>query len=198
MMIATFNDPNANVDVMLLSLSFNVTGMNLQRACHHGICTMYYFNPSQMKQAMARINRIGQRNVVYWTVIKQLGSYAELQELVIARKDWSFLSAGGLIPKFIGEDLRMVAGYEITRETWGTLESKYVLTKHACEFDSVQQWSADWVRRYAKYYSMLASLVLQGLAEVGLAELDETQEKQDALLDKLRELQDDFGLVVLV
>ncbi|KUI64438.1 hypothetical protein VM1G_11233 [Cytospora mali] len=185
-MIANFNNPNTNIDVMILSLSFNVTGMNLQKACHNGICTMYYFNPSQMKQAMARLNRIGQPHIVYWFIIKQLCSYAEMQERTIHTKEVSFYSAQSLIPRWLGDELRTLICFELAREAWGTLESKYVVTKYACLLESVRDWSQPWVRRYAKYYSIVASLALQCLRDDMSADeqVEETSEKRYVDVDR--------------
>lgn len=190
-MISSFNKPKTNVDVMILSLSFNVTGMNLQRACHHGICTMYYFNPSQMKQAFARLNRIGQERVVFWSIIKQAGSYADIQEFTVQVKEVSFYSAQSLVPIWLGNDIREIICYELAREAWGTLESKFALKRHVNHLESVKDWSANWIRRYAKYYSMVASLVLQRI-RLEMVDADEND-----LIDDLIGLSSDIHLIVL-
>lgn len=145
-MIAQFNDPKTRLDVLLLNINFNVTGLNLQMACNHGVAICFSYSPSNLRQALKRIHRIGQKKIVYWFLIKQVGGYSEVQERMIHVKLASFLSAQANIPWEIRGELRDIICFELAREEWGTLESKYVWARHAAELRTMVSWSQPWLK----------------------------------------------------
>lgn len=80
-----------------------------------------------MREAFVCLNRIGQGNIVYWFIIKQAASYADLQERTVHAKEVSFYSAQSLIPRWLGDEVRRIICFELASEAWGILESKYVI-----------------------------------------------------------------------
>lgn len=147
-LIGKFNDPNERVDVAILSVQFYILGLNMHGACHNGVALCFAQNPSVLAQALCRIHRIGQKKIVRWWVFKQVGSYHEVQELNLHTKQAAFNSAQALIPWFINGDLRQILCFELAREMWGTMESKYVWKKCEGEFKTIQDWHRPWLRRY--------------------------------------------------
>lgn len=119
------------MDVAILSLVFNVTGLNLQAACNHGVCLSFYFNPSHMRQAFARIHRIWPAQDRVLDDNKADGSYSEIQERTVHVKQARFYAAQADIPPQVLGDLRDIICFELAREEWGTLESTFVWAREA-------------------------------------------------------------------
>ncbi|KAL1873053.1 hypothetical protein Daus18300_004196, partial [Diaporthe australafricana] len=157
-LVADFNKPNKRCDVMILSTELNNAGINMQKACSHGVCMSFMWNPSALMQALCRIYRVGQIKNVYWSLMKQASSYNELQETVVHDKQAELFSAQVRVPGQIQGMLRSILCYELARETWGTIESKFVFSRFSYLMKSVADYSLPWLKRYAKYYSILAGL----------------------------------------
>lgn len=121
--IADFNDPKKRVDVAIFTLGLSLVGVNMHYACHHGMFLSFTDNPASGKQAQGRLVRSGQREIVYWYIIKQVGSYADVQERMIHTKQAQFHKAQALVPGEVTRSLRDIVCYELAREEWGTLES---------------------------------------------------------------------------
>lgn len=147
-MINKFNNPDVRMDVLILSIAFSVTGLNLQLVCSHGVALCFSYSPSDMRQAMARIHRNGQLAQVYWFLIKQVGGYSEVQERTIHAKQAKFHSAQANIPWEIRGSLRELVCFDLAREDWGSLESKYVWVREAPQLRFMKDWRGFWLRRY--------------------------------------------------
>lgn len=122
-MIRKFNDKSLTVHAMLLSLSMTVTGMNLHAACRLGILCFWYFHPSQVRQAIGRIHRYGQTDVVKWFLLKQSGSWNEFQLLMMLVKEAAFIAARLEAHKVVRGQVREILSHELVWEAWGLLES---------------------------------------------------------------------------
>lgn len=162
-LISKFNDSTVRVNVGIFSLSFNVSGLNLQMACSHGVCLSFYFNPSTMLQAFARIHRIGQLIVVFWWIFKQVGGYHEVQERIIHQKQASFYSVQASIPKEITGELREIVCFELARQSWGTMESKYVVAKYKNDLKHMASWSELWIKRFVPSICLLFLVISIGI-----------------------------------
>lgn len=164
-MVADFNNDELVIHAMFLGLSNNITGMNLQKCCTTGIALMYTFTPSLLSQAIKRIHRIGTTQPVFWSILKLSGSYHELQERMLHVKQAQFIDTQSQLSDRLQGEVRDILCFELAREIWGTLESKYAWVKHAEDITTIIDFGAAWVPRYAKAYSMVASLVLQAMHE---------------------------------
>lgn len=146
-LVADFNNPKKRYDVMILSTELNIVGINMQKACSHGVCMSFMWNPSAMMQALCRIYRMGQTKNVYWSLMKQVGSYQELQETLIHDKQAELFTGQVRVPRQIKGKLRSILCYELARETWGTLESKFVYSRFSYSMKSVADYSLTWLKR---------------------------------------------------
>lgn len=191
-LIAKFNNADAKVKVLLLSLSVNIADINFEPVCHYGICSMFYNELLQMKQALGCLRHFQQKSLVEWYIIKQTGSYSDIQEQTMHAKQATLYKAASIIPRWLGNDIRRICFFEIARDDWGTMESKYVYEKYHLVLDKVSKWSDNWTRRFAKYYSMVASLAFQSLNDYM------TDDDRHDLIDKLGRLSQDMRAIVLV
>lgn len=151
-MISNFNNPNVRLDVLLLNIMFNVTGLNLQYCCNFGVMGCFSYNPSDQRQALGRNWRIGQKLAVYWTLIRQTGGFSQVQERTVHAKQAQFYSTQANIPWEIRGTLRQIITYELAREQWGTLESKYVWAREADQLAFMHKWNDPWLFRYVFYF----------------------------------------------
>lgn len=192
--MAKFNETNSRVDVLLMSMSSNDNGIELQLACHYGICSILHSDPALIRQAFDHLCHVDQEHQVEWYIIKQTGSYSEFQELEMHAKGAKSIDALSVIPHWLGDDIRRMIAFELMREKWGTMESKYVYEKYYSlgYLDTLSEWSATWTRRFVKYYSMVASLALQSIQD------DMADDDRRGLIARLQCLSRDIRLIVLV
>lgn len=121
--IADFNDTKKRGDVAIFTLELSLVGVNMHYTCHHGMFLAFTDNPASGKQVQGRLVRSGQKEIVYWYIIKQVGSYADVQERMVHTKQAQFHKAQALVPNEATRSLRDIICYELAREEWGTLES---------------------------------------------------------------------------
>ncbi|RSL97586.1 hypothetical protein CEP52_010794 [Fusarium oligoseptatum] len=113
--IRDWNDPSTDCEVFVANINITATGVNMHGACATGAFLCWHLNFQVMQQAMARLNRIGQKEPVDWWLLKIKGSYHDH----IERFDWAKwaiqLSAEVGIPSWKEGAVREICIYEIIK-----------------------------------------------------------------------------------
>ncbi|ROV92414.1 hypothetical protein VPNG_09586 [Cytospora leucostoma] len=68
--------------------------------------------------------------IVYWSIAKLAGSFADMQELTVQLKEVSFYTTQSLVLMWLGTDIRDIICFGLSREAWRTLESKFALRRY--------------------------------------------------------------------
>jgi SNF2 family DNA or RNA helicase len=80
----TGNDTDA--DVFISSITVSGTGLNLHQKCHNGIIIQLPCSLDKLNQAFGRLERVGQKFPVHWTVIMPRDTFCGWQEHRLVRK----------------------------------------------------------------------------------------------------------------
>ncbi|KAK5651796.1 hypothetical protein OQA88_11663 [Cercophora sp. LCS_1] len=81
-----FNDPNSDVDVLVLNMAVNAAGLSLHRACCRGLVLQEGWSFNLTFQAISKLYRTGQRKDVLWYLLQVEGTYSEIHEDKNSRK----------------------------------------------------------------------------------------------------------------
>ncbi|EEU35700.1 uncharacterized protein NECHADRAFT_87952 [Fusarium vanettenii 77-13-4] len=123
--IRDWSDPSTDCEIFIANINITATGVNMHGACSTGAFLCWHLNFQVMQQAMARLNRIGQREPVDWWLLKLKRSYHDH----IERYDWAKwaiqLSAEVGIPSWKEGAVREVCIYEIIKAYIHTPFNRY-------------------------------------------------------------------------
>lgn len=195
-LLAEFNNPNCPVHALVVSSTMALSGMNMHKACNWGIMIGLQESASRVKQAMARICRLGQEKIVHWFVVIQTASFARVMERTCHTKYMYQISVFSQLPLEITGDLRSIMCFDVAREDFGARRSLYTAFRHHTEIKSVADFEADWVDRCATYYSMLARL---GFAMIRQTDDDITRLANVLdLIERMNKIEQVFKLMCLI
>ncbi|KAF5634692.1 hypothetical protein F52700_5885 [Fusarium sp. NRRL 52700] len=154
--VRQFNDPESQVDVLVTSFQLDGFGMNLQRACHHGIVVEYPKNLPTMLHGFGRLWRIGQEHKVHWDVLYLEDSFDGWNETWMTSKYADILAAEGEIPDGILGEYRVICGFELIKRYLGQDTNRYPRTRVT--------WAEQehpLVTREGHFYSEVAKYLMQ-------------------------------------
>ncbi|KAK2687393.1 hypothetical protein QWA68_013842 [Fusarium oxysporum] len=155
-MVGQFNDPESQVDALVVSFQLDGFGMNLQGACHHGIVMEYPKNLPTMLHGFGRLWRIGQEHEVNWDVLYLENSFDGWVETWMASKYADILAAEGEIPDEIKGEYRVICGFELIKRYLGQDSNRYPRTRVT--------WAEQehpLVARESHFYSAVANYLMQ-------------------------------------
>ncbi|KAG8159684.1 hypothetical protein KVR01_010321 [Diaporthe batatas] len=195
-LLEQFNDRKCNVHALIVPWTMKLSGMNMHRACNWGIMVNIDDSAAKTQQIMARLYRIGSEKTVRWFIVIQAASFARVQELFCHTKQVKNLSVTGRLPLEITGDLRAIMCYEVAREQFGAVESKYVAARYYKQLESVEEYEAPWVKRHAVFYSWLAALAFENIKQ-SADDVDDFANVLD-LIDRMIDLEPVFRAICLL
>lgn len=195
-LLEQFNDVNCNVHSLVVPWTMTLSGLNMHRDCNWGIMVSLYESAAKTRQILARIYRIGSQRTVRWFIVVQTASFARVQERSCHTKLVESLSITGQLPLEITGDLRAIMCYEVAREQFGAVESKYTVSRHSKDIKSVRDYEGVWVKRYAAFFSWLASLAFEKIKQTG-DDVDSFARVLD-LIDRMKDLDPVFRAACLI
>ncbi|KAK2480190.1 hypothetical protein H9L39_09564 [Fusarium oxysporum f. sp. albedinis] len=155
-MVRQFNDPESQVDALVVSFQLDGFGMNLQGACHYGIVVEYPKNLPTMLHGFGRLWRMGQENEVHWDVLYLENSFDGWVETWMASKYADILAAEGEIRDEIKGEYRVICGFELIKRYLGQDSNRYPRTRVT--------WAEQehpLVAREGHFYSAVANYLMQ-------------------------------------
>ncbi|EXK91853.1 hypothetical protein FOQG_05870 [Fusarium oxysporum f. sp. raphani 54005] len=155
-MVRQFNDPESQVDALVVSFQLDGFGMNLQGACHYGIVVEYPKNLPTMLHGFGRLWRMGQEYEVHWDVLYLENSFDGWVETWMASKYADILAAEGEIPDEIKGEYRVICGFELIKRYLGQDSNRYPRTRVT--------WAEQehpLVARESHFYSAVANYLMQ-------------------------------------
>jgi hypothetical protein len=123
--IAKFNDPNSDVDILITEIRFASVGIDLQPCCRNGMLLAWPWNANTAIQILGRLVRIGQPRFVRWLIFTITGTIYEKHETIIWRKYARQLAAERAIEGLSGEH-GIVAMYELIRQLFNQPFNRYL------------------------------------------------------------------------
>lgn len=166
-LLGSFNDKQVLVNALVVPSTMTLSGMNMHQACNWGIMVGMDESSAKVKQAFARLSRIGQTKEVQWDVIVMRGSHMRTQERACHTKEMNTVSVMSPIPIEITEDLRTMMCYEVAREQFGAIMSFYTVSKHNIKITSASSYEEAWVERFSVFYTMVATVALREIKPTG-------------------------------
>ena len=143
--IEAMNDAEDETKVLVTTYDIGGPGVNIHKACHHGIVLQLPRNFSEFYQAIMRLPRLGQRHAVHWDVILDPDSFSVYQFRKLCIKYSRQLMAEARIPvAFQNVRIRLLLVYDIIQGFFGWPFSPYVWELHQptrieeyCDADTV-------------------------------------------------------------
>lgn len=118
--IEAINDAEDETKVLVTTYLVGGTGVNLHKACHHGIILQLPRNFSELYQAIMRLPRLGQTKAVHWDIIVDPDSFSAFQFRKLCVKYSRQLLAEARLPAAIAHhNLRLLLCYDIIQSFFG-------------------------------------------------------------------------------
>lgn len=189
-LLGSFNDKAVPVNALVVPSTMMLSGMNMHQACNWGIMIGMDESSAKVKQAFARLSRIGQTKEVFWDVIVMRGSHMRTQERACHTKEMNTISVMSPIPTEITTDVRTMMCYQVAREQFGAVMSFYTVSKHHMKITSANSYEEAWVERFSVFYTMVATVALREIKPTG----DDVTDKVNLvrLCKRLQRLEDVF------
>lgn len=159
--IADFNNPNSNVNVLLMNTMVGSAGLNLHYACSYGIQVQMPWSFGCTGQYIGRLVRLKQTKSVTWVILTVNDSAYDWTEHKAAVKEARSLNAQLSFQGWIDEYrlARELACYEAQRVMWS--QPFHRMVWEILHPKEIQDFTSDATRTAAKFYSLLAQLFLQ-------------------------------------
>jgi hypothetical protein len=104
------------MDFLVINISLSMAGLNLHKACSRGILLQYAWNYWAILQALGRLKRMDQKEIVTWYIVMCSGTYSMVMEDKMCRKIVPEILFTGRIPAWVTTpNLKTVIAYNILR-----------------------------------------------------------------------------------
>jgi hypothetical protein len=158
-MFADFNDPNSNVNMLLLNTMVGAAGLNLHHQCHFEILVQMPWSYGSVGQCVGRLVRIGQGEPVTWVIVSLEDTVYNFLEHRASIKEVQSLGASIRFPKHLNNPfVRKLLSYEML-----CLLLSQPFNRMVWEYahpSKIQDFNSQSTRDFAKFYSRFARLLL--------------------------------------
>ncbi|KAI0096179.1 hypothetical protein F4776DRAFT_669584 [Hypoxylon sp. NC0597] len=135
-MVADFNNPDSQVDILVTSMELSAFGLNLHKACNKGIVVQWPWSANHLIQILGRLPRIGQARVVEWIIFTVPGTMYDRMETIVWSKYIRQLAVESKISEMVHGVLAEIAGYSILYNMFDMPHHRYLWDRNAWYLDS--------------------------------------------------------------
>jgi len=177
-MYAKFNDPDADIDALVLNMAVSAAGLNLQGACTEGIILMEGWNRPLTFQAFGRIWRIGNKWLVTFVMLRVPGTYYDVLEDKANRKYAEQLRNECIMPKhFSSVLLQRLFAYELISQYFGLPFNRFIWV--LLPPNHIRDYNIKGMKRAGQFLTMVLFKLLRMHPEGGFR--DDCEESQAAI-----------------
>ncbi|KAI1765258.1 P-loop containing nucleoside triphosphate hydrolase protein [Hypoxylon sp. FL1150] len=112
-MVADFNDPKSDVDILITSMELSAFGLNLHKACAKGIVVQYPWSANHLVQILGRLPRIGQKRSVEWVILHVSYTLYDRMATIVWSKYVRQLAVESRIHDSVKSTLAEISAYSI-------------------------------------------------------------------------------------